>query len=307
MSVSPLGSNYEDELVFEGIDGTECEDFVHKFKRKLVTDAALSSASSSKSPAEFDHLSAQLASACFVRGALRWYVELEPEVQESWKLLQKALMKDFPPPETREVRYTREKLQTFSLIPGAVPAAAPSRMRSSLTDAGCIKVICDSDPAVGGYISRTHSGDGVLLCTERKDAMRVSYTPNSSAPVKIAINDSNMEERYQWLGIYAFSFIEESTKTHDYGFVSAMTVTDGVLKRSGAKIKDRSIRTSSWKVSDDFPHDVTAVWQSSQVYELGFTVDKKRSLLHFVTDADGFYKRYSSERYISARLQFVTL
>ena len=82
-----------DDFIFQGLDGEECEDFVFWINWRGKEEGKESD----------DQWMAKLAMHYMAKGALRWYtVQLEPEVQESWKLLRKALMDHYPAPEQRE-------------------------------------------------------------------------------------------------------------------------------------------------------------------------------------------------------------
>lgn len=49
-----------------------------------------------------DEWIAQFAGACMAGEALRWYVDLDDEVQESWKRLRRALLAQYAtPPSAR--------------------------------------------------------------------------------------------------------------------------------------------------------------------------------------------------------------
>ena len=75
--------------MFQGQDGEECEDFVFWVIRRAKDKGKMND----------DQWIAEFAMSCMARKALRWYIQLEPEVQQSWRLLRKALMDRYPASE----------------------------------------------------------------------------------------------------------------------------------------------------------------------------------------------------------------
>ncbi len=69
-------------VIFEGHGAIEAEDFVFTINLLAMARGRMGD----------DVYTAQLASLCFVRSALRWYISLDSDVKRSWELLQKALM-----------------------------------------------------------------------------------------------------------------------------------------------------------------------------------------------------------------------
>ena len=74
-----------DDLIFHGIDGDECDRFVAAitqtaFQEKKLRDQAWM---------------ADMALAGMRGKALRWYSSLDEEVQLNWRLLHKALVKQY--------------------------------------------------------------------------------------------------------------------------------------------------------------------------------------------------------------------
>ncbi|KAG8988336.1 hypothetical protein FRB90_002819 [Tulasnella sp. 427] len=82
MSGEPLSS-----LMFEGRHAVECEDFIGAVQRYTFAQGK---------PVD-DRWVAQFASSCFTRDALRWWSNLDDEVQSSWKLLRKAMLDRYQP------------------------------------------------------------------------------------------------------------------------------------------------------------------------------------------------------------------
>ena len=74
-------------LRFSGIDGIECEEFVHS-----VRNYALSEGKSRDNDFLVD-----VATAGLVGDALRFYEMLEPSVQQNWDLFRRALLAQYLP------------------------------------------------------------------------------------------------------------------------------------------------------------------------------------------------------------------
>jgi len=77
---------------FEGIDGTECEDFVFAVKQEVFENEK----------DQDDAWIARYVSPLMKGRALRWYERLDDEVQGSWKLLKRAMLDKFPPDDPSE-------------------------------------------------------------------------------------------------------------------------------------------------------------------------------------------------------------
>lgn len=71
---------------FEGTDSEECEEFIFALKKHIFEQGK----------DQDDAWVARYASTLMAGHALRWYEELEDDVQGSWKRLKQALLKDFP-------------------------------------------------------------------------------------------------------------------------------------------------------------------------------------------------------------------
>lgn len=78
--------------VFRGIDGEECENFVAQVRLRALDEGK---------ERDNNWIIAN-ATASFVGEALRWYASLEPEIQDDWKMLQRAMFQRYPAPEFRE-------------------------------------------------------------------------------------------------------------------------------------------------------------------------------------------------------------
>ncbi|KAG8989037.1 hypothetical protein FRB90_002438 [Tulasnella sp. 427] len=99
-----------EELVFRGIDATECEGFIRSIRRVAL----------SKERQHDNAWIALYASSCFAGGALRWYEKLDDDVQEDWKQLRVAMLEKWPEDD-------QEDEVTVDIVPPSyfpTPAAA---------------------------------------------------------------------------------------------------------------------------------------------------------------------------------------
>lgn len=81
----------DDPLLFQGIDGVECEEFIFAIRRKAI-DAGKS---------KDNEWLLEFASSCFIGDALRWHIELDDEIAGDWRRLQRAMMLEWPAPKSR--------------------------------------------------------------------------------------------------------------------------------------------------------------------------------------------------------------
>ncbi|KAG8985422.1 hypothetical protein FRB90_004713, partial [Tulasnella sp. 427] len=94
-------------LVFEGVDGRECERFIRTVRSRAF----------SLGKQRDQEWMADFASTCFEGRALRWFSGLDEETRGNWRLLEQALLRDFPTADGGVA-------PSSSTIPSA-PAAAP--------------------------------------------------------------------------------------------------------------------------------------------------------------------------------------
>lgn len=78
-----------DDIVFKGLDGTECEAFIRAVRKAAFSQGKQRDA----------QWMADFAETCFEGEALRWHQTLSDEVQTDWKLLQPALLAKYPAAE----------------------------------------------------------------------------------------------------------------------------------------------------------------------------------------------------------------
>ncbi|KAG8960448.1 hypothetical protein FRC05_006844, partial [Tulasnella sp. 425] len=78
--------DYGEQIVFEGRDGTEAENFIRNVKSRAF-----------KLDKQRDNeWMAAFASICFAGNALRWFESLDDETQSDWKLLRSAILAKYP-------------------------------------------------------------------------------------------------------------------------------------------------------------------------------------------------------------------
>ncbi|KAG8925187.1 hypothetical protein FRC01_010572 [Tulasnella sp. 417] len=75
------------ELVFQGIDGAEAESFISSVLRTARTEGKTR---------DNDWI-VDLVSTCMRGEALRWYIDLDEDTQNDWKLLRRAILRQYPP------------------------------------------------------------------------------------------------------------------------------------------------------------------------------------------------------------------
>ncbi|KAG8911276.1 hypothetical protein FRC01_005801 [Tulasnella sp. 417] len=73
------------DLVFRGIDGAEAESFIRSVLRTARTEGKIRD----------NEWIVDLVSACMMGEALRWYIELDEDTQNDWKLLRKAILRQY--------------------------------------------------------------------------------------------------------------------------------------------------------------------------------------------------------------------
>ncbi|KAG8913588.1 hypothetical protein FRC01_004473 [Tulasnella sp. 417] len=100
-----------DDLKFEGKGGKEAEDFVAAVKKIALKEGKH----------QDSEWTAAFASTCFYGPALRWFEELDENVQSDWKLLRRAILQKWPA-EARAGGSASGSLPTFAAAPP--PAAA---------------------------------------------------------------------------------------------------------------------------------------------------------------------------------------
>ena len=150
-----------------------------------------------------------MASSYFVRGALRWYLDLESEAQESWKLLRRALLQAYPAPETRTL-YPRAPPYVNISQDACDLANSCDRYQAGmfteqrgLRRTGRIRVIY-SDSTIKRYVSQ----DMNRACTEREEALTVSVETGTQGCSRIAL-PVRLRLNYTWMRYETNSILQE--------------------------------------------------------------------------------------------------
>ncbi|KAG8975982.1 hypothetical protein FRB90_009360, partial [Tulasnella sp. 427] len=109
----------DSELSFDGKDGSAAESFVVAVQRKARAEGKLR---------DNDWI-IDLVSTCLTRAALRWYVDLDDDTQNDWKLLRKAILQQYPPAPTEVGRQASTPTSTVPTPAAAASAPNPSSPR----------------------------------------------------------------------------------------------------------------------------------------------------------------------------------
>lgn len=72
--------------MFSGTEGLNAAEFIHEIRSKAIV---------ANKQRDNDWL-VDVASACFIGKALQWHTTLDPEIQDDWKKLQRALFEQYP-------------------------------------------------------------------------------------------------------------------------------------------------------------------------------------------------------------------
>lgn len=83
--------------MFKGIDGTECEDFIHSVRRQVTQEGRQ----------DDNAWICRYVKDRVIGNALRWHASLDEEVQNDWVLLQRAMLSTYSPPNDREMASPR--------------------------------------------------------------------------------------------------------------------------------------------------------------------------------------------------------
>ncbi|KAG8967566.1 hypothetical protein FRC05_001999 [Tulasnella sp. 425] len=162
--------------LFHGRGGEEAEEFVH-----MIHERALDVGKQQDN----EWIAAFVASS-FVGDALRWYVSLDPGVQNDWKRLRQAILTQYP--------RGGAGIASFITIPTPAPAAlpAPPAPPMVIRQRGRIRVVsaARSNPY---YVSKIPDGAGFVILTENiSEILQVEYNPSSRDKQTLHIpNDDN--------------------------------------------------------------------------------------------------------------------
>ncbi|KAG8975872.1 hypothetical protein FRB90_009392 [Tulasnella sp. 427] len=127
-----------------------------------------------------------LVAACLTGDALRWYVDLEESVQNDWKLLRKAMLRQYPRMPARRGASTSTSTSAPTVPTPALAEAPPSPL----------SVIGATSSTVAVYRIRAYFNDGssayllsgnpwrtVWLTQDTAEALTVDWTPESELEI----------------------------------------------------------------------------------------------------------------------------
>ncbi|KAG8977591.1 hypothetical protein FRB90_008743, partial [Tulasnella sp. 427] len=115
------------ELSFDGKDGSAAESFVIAVQRKARVEGK----------SRDNEWIIDLVSTCLTGAALRWYVDLDDDTQNDWKLLRRAILQRYPPAPTE---VGRSAFTSPSTVPTPAAAASPPNPISSPQPAPSVTV-----------------------------------------------------------------------------------------------------------------------------------------------------------------------
>ncbi|KAG8947906.1 hypothetical protein FRC00_008870, partial [Tulasnella sp. 408] len=201
--MSRSSSERQEDLVFRGNDGTEAEEFV----RSVIRTA--------KAAGRFrdnDWIIEEVAAA-LAGDALRWYIELDDETQNDWKLLRRAILQKYPPPTQRSLLDTEKPSLVISGVLPIIPtpaAAAPATASDPLSRGSLFRIrILFEDGGNPRYVG-VNDGNVVVTCIplqavtgrETGEKLVVRY----SASIKIKLLRS-------WINLAKLEVIDEEGRS----------------------------------------------------------------------------------------------
>ncbi|KIO30386.1 hypothetical protein M407DRAFT_20459, partial [Tulasnella calospora MUT 4182] len=153
--------------LFHGNSGEEAEQFVFSVRRQ-IWDAGKQ---------KDNDWVITFVSDCFLGNALRWHVSLDSSIREDWKLLEVAILAQYPRDE-----------QSGPVLKMPVPplAAAPPQNTKSR---GRIRTSKNNETKLS-YLSKNLDGSGrAQVTSSATDALEVEYNPSTSSPQALLIPD----------------------------------------------------------------------------------------------------------------------
>ncbi|KAG9042382.1 hypothetical protein FS837_010949 [Tulasnella sp. UAMH 9824] len=186
---------------------------------------------------------AQYAATCFIKDALRWFEDLDEEVQNDWRLLRKAMLAKWPAPGGRKSMSSTSRhkspspcpsprsslggmspknrtpvLPTPSLISSALGISSTAPLNQTPTGSaaktGRIRVVAEEGGAFGPegeYVSVRLDGRGHFHITRSVDnALKVQFAPvGGDTQVLKLLNCSSVHESLgmQWGGADAIRLL----------------------------------------------------------------------------------------------------
>jgi len=158
-------SDFPERLVFRGVDGQECEDFILAVQERAFSEGKQRDG----------QWVADFASARFTGDALRWFATLDDDAQDNWKQLRKALLLRYPKVDSGDA--PRSAISSTIPTPAAAPPTATESTNgppSKPTLTGRLKFRSE-DGKLEGWIKYNDRFDYCMITDSSSDALRVQY------------------------------------------------------------------------------------------------------------------------------------
>lgn len=173
------------DIIFYGIDGGEAEQFIRSIT-KMAHEAGRYR--------DNDWI-IERAEVALAGDALRWYIELDQDIQTDWKRLQKAIMQRYPPPAQRIFSTNIQKPLTIPTPAAAppMPAGAPKASRKELF---CLRLLYGN--AITSYYLGLYQGD--LVVTSKRGEAVVVFHDSRMNELRVAkqINEPGSRIAVKW-------------------------------------------------------------------------------------------------------------
>lgn len=217
--MSRSSSERHEDLVFRGNDGTEAEEFV----RWVIRTA--------KAAGRFrdnDWIIEEVASA-LAGDALRWYIELDDETQNDWKLLRRAILQQYPPTQRSLPDAGNTSLMVSDVLPiiptpaAAAPAAASDPLSRASQNLFHIRILFED----GGNPRYVGVEDGnvvvtftplqavtVRLCQRTKELRLISEGRDTGEKLVVRYSASNVIVcLFSWIKLAKLEVIDEEGRS----------------------------------------------------------------------------------------------
>jgi len=198
---------------------------------------------------EDDRWIAAFVAPCFTKRALRWYEDLDEEIQGSWKLLRRALLDQYPSDDAT--------VPTPAPAPLTVAAPPAGQVRQ-----GRIKVTLGSEVQ---YVSN-HTEGYLETTTVIQFAMIVKVIKDGPTTFSLSLTNPT-GSRFKWLGIRwsGGGILKLASGSPDYARLTALGDSDessyassGCTKRQVWQYLPDGSLAATWEGSDGKVHILQA-------------------------------------------------
>lgn len=284
----PFGT---DHPIFHGVDGVEAEEWVCAVRQKAL---------SLQKQRDNDWI-ADFASTCFVGDALRWYEDLDENVQRDWRKLRLALLTQWPAPSHRDQAAPPNPQTQSAIIP--TPAAAPPANTDGAR-IGRIRIVAAQNlsgvTVFSGYISRTINAFGCHVATkDLAEALVVRVESEGAGPSRLKMENSSSKLR--WLGVsWAFPQPDMGTGSTQFGYVAAVAENDD----NSSCGKHGVLRSAIWNVDPDTNRTLRAIWAGPGhlPFDLAAVYNTDHKLVDLVGQSNSF--RNANAGWLAATLEW---